>query len=228
MSLFGTIIGSDLNLLHMSPDRLRKLSGQAQWDFDNQLRHQCIRRAWQLSAASGMLVRDVLDLIVGRASIARAQAFGDELSEHFMEIDMGRARMENEWSTCFGLYIDVNLERIEQEFRADEQILALDWRLLRLEQLRVTWEEYKRNAQTSALARTTLRFAQEAAGRDAYTDHCQPLMEGLATALASALSAEIRYDIRFVRTVHPGKPWESDTIIFTTEPAPELIRASSG
>lgn len=175
-TLFGPILGGDLPLLHTPPARLAKLSGQLRWDFEDQLRHQCIRRAWAVSAHSGEPVRDLLDIFAGKASIAYAQARGWDLFELAVDMDLQHARRENEWWTCFGFYLDDHIERITRNAEARRRGLdSLGWKLHQLEGLRRTWGGYRDGLRSKPLSRQTVHFVQGITGRNPYATSCDPL-----------------------------------------------------
>lgn len=175
MSLFGAAIGNDLNLLSTRPERLKALSGQAHCDFHEQLRHQCIRRAWVLSVASRKPVRPLLDLIVGRAALAYADACGRALSERFMDMEMEHARRENEWWSCFGFFVEERAQEIFLDSTLDAGQNIFEIKLQRLEVLREQLERYRVGVRTNALARETVQIVQRATGLDPNLQECRRL-----------------------------------------------------
>lgn len=175
MTIFGPTMGNDLNLLSTRPERLKTLCGQAHCDFHEQLRHQCIRRAWVLSMTARTPVRPLLDLIVGRAYIAFSNACGHALSERFMDMEMEHARRENEWWSCFGFYVDERAQEIISDSTFDARGCVFDSKLQRLEGLRDEWERFRESVQCNALARETVRIVQLATGRDPNLQDCRGL-----------------------------------------------------
>lgn len=105
------VIGN-LPLLLLPPQRVSKLSGQPQWDYMEQLRHQCVRLAWLKSARSGLDLRTTLDLVVGRAFTTYSEVRGGPPMERILEIEMEHSRRENEWWTCFGFLLEGEVEHL--------------------------------------------------------------------------------------------------------------------
>lgn len=223
MTLFGPIIGGGLELLRTPPEKLKKLSWQAQWDFKRQLRHHCIRQAWRLSAASGMLEVDLLDLIVGRAESNYAQACGDEVTEHFIELDMDQARADNEWRTCFGFYLEERIERIHRVVRSDLCLITMGWRVYLFEQLRKQWEDYRDHINSDPLARETVRVVQEATGRSPHLETCANLDIQLLMAEIVVSCFEAELGVKLVRAIRSEDRYgDPDFVTFSVE-EPELI-----
>jgi hypothetical protein len=123
LSPFGSITGN-LPLLRLPAQQMVRLSGQAQWDCLDQLRHLCIRRAWKADP-TGQTVRKWLDLFVADAFMTWSQMRGDTPAERFFEIEMEHTRRENEWSTCFGFFIDSEVDHLFRAGRAGPVLRGL-------------------------------------------------------------------------------------------------------
>lgn len=121
MSTSEAVIGN-LPLLHLPPQQVSKLSGQRQWDYMDQLRHQCIRMAWLKSVQSDLNLRATLDLIVGRAFTTHSEVRGATSMEFGLEMEMEHTRRENEWWTCFGFFLEEEVNYL-MERRAPGLIL---------------------------------------------------------------------------------------------------------
>lgn len=223
MTLFGPSIGGGLELLRTPPEKLKKLSWQAQWDFKRQLRHQCIRQAWRLYAASGRPVRGLLDLVVGRAALDYAQACGYEESDHFIEVDMDQARAENEWRTCFGFHLEDRIELIQREIRADPSLFAMGWRVYLFEQCKKQWEDYRDHINADPLARETVRVVQEATGRSPHLENCAKLDMELLIAEIVVSSIEGELGVKLVRAIGAEDRYGDPTFVTFSVEEPELI-----
>jgi len=186
MNLFGPVIGSDLPLISLSPPKIARLSGQKHWDFNEQVRHQCIRRAWAISKSTSMPASEALEIEAGRASVVVSNIFGLEVNERSIERDIGRAQAENE-SACFGLYlietIDAVLNRTPRRPEGPEGPEGPKFfddlsKLIGLNVIHQAWRQC-RDIYASPYHRRTAVFAQESAGRDGFIDQCEPLLAAI-------------------------------------------------
>lgn len=180
MSPFGQVFG-DLPLLHLPPQRISRLSGQTQWDLMEQIRHNCIRRAWFQSARTGEEVRVLLDLAVGRAFVTYAELLGHSAYARFLDMDMEHARRMNELWTCFGFFLGSEIDHLVKERRAGPVLRTLlppeDHALgtfVYAELLKAQLTRCRGYVRGNQLAFDTVQFVQSASGSAAWLYETPP------------------------------------------------------
>ena len=168
-------------------------------------------------------MEDLLDLIVGRAALNYAQAFGYEESDHFIELDMDQARADNEWRTCFGFYLEERIERIHREVRADPCLIAMGWRVYLFEQLRKQWDDYRDHINSDPLARETVRVVQAATGRSPHLETCANLDTQLLMAEIVVSCIEEKLGVKLVRTIRSGDHYGDPDLVTLSVEEPALV-----
>lgn len=184
MTLFGPVMGN-LPLLELPAAKLQKLSGQDYYDFMTQLRHHCIRSAWMKSTHSNHDIRPVLDLTVGRAALTLCRVRAVAPSTRFLDMDMEHARRENEWWSCFGVFLEEEVMHLMHEdgpgpvltsiIAPEAQTLGM-FRYAAL--LRRMLIRYRQKLQDDSLALDTALFVQAVSKRHACIDSLPGTVEG--------------------------------------------------
>lgn len=166
MSHFGFVVGH-LPLLHLPVAKLSKLGGHELLDLGDQLRHNCIRMAWLKADGSSLKVRPALDYTVGHAAIALAEVRGQTQSECLINTEMEHARRENEWWSCFGFFLEDEVQHLLHWEGAGPVLRsllppnrhALD-AVMYAELLKDMLASYRENSRADRLSRDTAAFVR--------------------------------------------------------------------
>lgn len=201
MTIYDRVIG-DLPLLKLPRAKVVRLPFDLSLDFAHQLRHNCVRIAWLQSVRSGQCVRTLLDIAVGKACVASSDARGGSADERFMALAMEHAQRENEFWSCFGLFLEEEVRVALHGGRAGpvlRRVLSPERHELGTypyaEVLEEMLNHYRQTIQTNRLSRETLEFAQQVSGRHDCLDSLPPEVDAYF-ALGALYRGELEQDVR--------------------------------
>lgn len=184
MNVFDQVIGN-LPLLQLSRVKLARLSGQSLTDFYDQVRHNCIRLAWLQCATTGRPVRHALEFAAGRAHFRIAEVRGHDVYERLMDIGMQHAQRENELWTCFGFFLEGEIEHLIREEYAGPVLRSVLPRQTHAlgtfcyaERLKRLLIDYRENIRTKALSHDTVRIIGRMTTLSPCLTHLPPSVAG--------------------------------------------------
>lgn len=110
MTIFGPPAGRDLHLLGLSLRKVAQLSARDRLEYDDQVIHYCIRRAWRLWSETGGDVRIILDYVRGKTLDALAPIRTYSWPTNYDKYLVDQTRKYHEEVVCFLYFVGLHLE----------------------------------------------------------------------------------------------------------------------